>query len=125
MGENRGVGEEEPAKEGEPADGTDELGFEHVWSLYEKKGNRKTSQRRWANLKKHCREAALKHIPLYVQATPDKQYRKNFETYLNQEAWNDEIVPRGSEDRKHPAVNYGENKEFDEERWKKKMNLSG
>jgi hypothetical protein len=67
-------------------------GFEEVWALYGKKGNRKTSERKWANLKNHCREAVLKHIPLYVQSTPDKQYRKNFETYINQEAWNDEII---------------------------------
>jgi hypothetical protein len=69
-----------------------EFCFERVWELYGKKGNRKTSERRWANLKNHCREAALKHIPHYVASTPDKQFRKNFETYINQEAWNDEII---------------------------------
>jgi hypothetical protein len=69
-----------------------EFSFENVWALYGRKGNRKTSERRWANLKNHSREAALKHIPLYVASTPDKQFRKNFETYLNQEAWNDEVV---------------------------------
>ncbi|MDR0692432.1 MAG: hypothetical protein LBF69_05285 [Prevotellaceae bacterium] len=72
----------------------DDNGFEKVWALYERKGNRKTSERKWANLKNHCREAALKHIPLYVASTPDKQYRKNFETYINQECWNDEILER-------------------------------
>lgn len=52
--------------------------------------------KKWENLKNHCREAALKHIPLYVQSTPDKQYRKNFETYLNQECWNDEILTKST-----------------------------
>jgi hypothetical protein len=70
------------------------LSFESAWALYGKKGNRKTSERRWANLKNHCREAAIAHIPLYVQSTPDVQYRKNFETYINQEAWNDRIINR-------------------------------
>jgi hypothetical protein len=69
-----------------------DFGFEKVWELYGRKGNRKTSAQKWANLKNHCREAALKHIPLYVESTPDKQYRKNFETYLNQECWKDEII---------------------------------
>ena len=73
-------------------DECDEISFEKVWELYERKGNKKTSMKKWANLKNLCREAALKHIPLYVKATPDKQYRKNFETYLNQECWNDEII---------------------------------
>ena len=74
----------------------DELSFENVWELYEKKGNRKTSKKRWANLKNHCREAALTHIPLYVMATPDKQFRKNFESYINQECWNDEIITKSN-----------------------------
>ena len=71
-----------------------EFSFDEVWELYERKGNKKTSERKWANLKNHCREAALKHIPLYVQSTPERQYRKNFETYINQECWNDEIINR-------------------------------
>jgi hypothetical protein len=72
----------------------DESSFENVWLMYGKKGNKKTSAKKWANLKNHCREAALKHIPLYVQSTPNVQYRKNFETYINQECWNDEIITK-------------------------------
>ncbi len=68
--------------------------FEEVWAMYGRKGNKKTSEKKWANLKNHCREAALQHIPRYVASTPDPQYRKNFETYINQEVWNDEIVHR-------------------------------
>jgi hypothetical protein len=95
----------------ESNESTDELSFEKAWELYERKGNKKTSMKKWANLKNHCREAALKHIPLYVQSTPDKQFRKNFETYINQEVWNDEILtnqqheqPKQSESRLHPAL---------------------
>lgn len=71
-----------------------EITFDDVWVIYEKKGNKKTSERKWSKLKNSCREAALRHIPLYVESTPDKQYRKNFETYINQEAWNDEIIKK-------------------------------
>ncbi|MDR1879412.1 MAG: DUF4373 domain-containing protein [Tannerellaceae bacterium] len=70
----------------------DEFSFENAWAMYGRKGNKKTSARKWANLKNHCREAALKHIPLYVRSTPEIQYRKNFETYINQECWNDELI---------------------------------
>jgi hypothetical protein len=90
-------------------------GFEEVWALYGRKGNRKTSEKKWANLKNHCREAALKHIPLYVQSTPEKQFRKNFETYINQEVWNDEIIfkSNGTNQKNNPRLfvgkqNYGE-----------------
>jgi hypothetical protein len=114
-----GGGMGEPAKSGEAADG-DELSFEHAWELYGRKGNKKTAMHRWANLKNHFREAALKHIPAYVASTPERKYRKDFGTYLNQEAWNDEIIPHGPPGKKHPAVDYGNNGEFDEERWRRK-----
>ncbi|MDR1884271.1 MAG: DUF4373 domain-containing protein [Prevotella sp.] len=75
----------------------DESSFDNIWAMYGKKGNKKTCAKKWANLKNHCREAAFKHIPLYVEATPDIQYRKNFETYINQECWNDEIIIRNNQ----------------------------
>lgn len=78
--------------------------FDDVWALYGRKGNRKTSERRWANLKNHCREAAWKHIPLYVASTPDIQFRKNFESYLNQECWNDEIIKKQSKNESNSRV---------------------
>lgn len=66
--------------------------FENVWAMYGRKGNKKTSLLRWNNLTKKAKKQALQHIPRYVESTPEIQYRKNFETYLNQEAWNDEII---------------------------------
>jgi hypothetical protein len=70
----------------------DETDFENVWAMYGRKGNKKTCMQKWGKLKNHCKLAALQHIPRYVAATPDIQYRKNFETYINQEAWNDEVL---------------------------------
>ncbi|GAB6393733.1 MAG: hypothetical protein MdMp024_0045 [Bacteroidales bacterium] len=70
----------------------DELSdFEAVWNDFGKKGNRKVSMRRWKNLTRAKRAAARAHVPLYVASTPQKVFRKNFETYLNQEVWNDEL----------------------------------
>lgn len=76
---------------GESTDSPTALSFENIWSLYGKKGNKKTSERKWAKLSVTAKEKALAYIPAYVEATPDKQYRKNFETFLNQECWNDEL----------------------------------
>jgi hypothetical protein len=66
--------------------------FENFWNLYEKKGNRKTSLSRWQKLPDKTKEKIMQHVPIYVKATPEKQFRKNAETYLNQEVWNDEII---------------------------------
>ncbi len=70
---------------------TNSLDFDNVWELYQKKGNKKTSFSKWNKLSVSKKKLALSHIPEYVQATPDKKFRKNFETYINQEAWNDEL----------------------------------
>jgi hypothetical protein len=72
----------------------DELSFESVWAMYERKGNKKTSKRKWDGLPKKSKVLAAAHIPRYVAATPEIQYRKNFEAYINQEAWNDQIVTK-------------------------------
>jgi len=47
---------------------------------------------KWSNLTTLEKEKAKEHIPKYVLSTPDKKYRKNFETYLNNKSFNDEIL---------------------------------
>jgi hypothetical protein len=98
----------------------DKIEFEEVWVSYGKKGNRKTSEQKWGRIKVQDRDLIREHIPRYVSSTPDKQYRKNFETYLSQQCWNDEVVEqhKTSTDRsavKHPAANYSNDKTF--EKW--------
>ncbi len=34
----------------------------------------------------------IEHIPKYKIEQPDKQFRKHFETYLNNKSYNDEII---------------------------------
>lgn len=68
---------------------TDE--FELVWNMYGKKGNKKTSLSKFNRLKDSNKKLMAEHLPRYVKSKPDKQYRKNLETYINQECWNDEI----------------------------------
>ena len=85
---------------GESKDSPAEFSFENIWELYERKGNKKTSKAKWDRLSNTNKALALKHIPRYVGATPDKQYRKNFETYLNQEVWNDNLLSNDLNSRK-------------------------
>lgn len=69
--------------------------FEQIWDLYGKKGNKKTCKGKYTKLPEATRQILITHVPIYVLSTPDKQYRKNFETYINQEVWNDEVTPNG------------------------------
>jgi DNA-binding PadR family transcriptional regulator len=66
--------------------------FDRFWDLYDKKTGKVKSQKLWAKLSKTEKETILNHIPLYKRATPEKQFRKNPETYLRNRAWEDEII---------------------------------
>lgn len=71
----------------------DEYTFERAWNLYEKKvGCKAKLEKKWNSMSQKDRKAAIEYIPLYVLSQPDKQYRKNFQTFLNQRGWEDEII---------------------------------
>lgn len=67
--------------------------FERFWDLYDKKTGDKTKIRnKFLKLSKADRAKIFETLPAYVAATPEKRYRKNPETYLNDKSWNDEII---------------------------------
>ena len=71
----------------------DEYTFARAWDLYQKKvGCKEKLEKKWNSMSQKDRKAAIEYIPLYVISQPDKQYRKNFQTFLNQRAWEDEII---------------------------------
>lgn len=71
----------------------DEYTFERAWNLYDKKvGCKAKLEKKWNSMSKKDRKAAIEYIPLYVISQPDKQYRKNFQTFLNQRGWEDELI---------------------------------
>jgi hypothetical protein len=74
--------------------------FEDFWDLYDKKrGDKDKVKKKWVKLKQSEKEAIMDYLPRYIQAQPDKQYRKDPATFLNNKSWNDEIISR-----KQPAV---------------------
>lgn len=82
------------------------LNFDEFWELYDKKVGDKTKLRKkFETIKEPDREKIKEHIPLYRMATPDKKYRKDPQTYLNNQSWNDEIIQSNGTGRKnHSAV---------------------
>jgi len=66
--------------------------FNKFWDLYDKKTDSKKCFSKWQNLKQSERDEIFKVLPKYVKSTPDKQYRKNPETWLNQRGWEHEII---------------------------------
>ena len=76
-----------------PKEVKDEYTFERAWNLYDKKvGCKAKLEKKWNSMSQKDRKAAIEYIPLYVIATEDKKYRKNFQTFLNQRGWEDELI---------------------------------
>ena len=67
--------------------------FDDFWNLYDKKvGDKEKIKTKWEKLKDSEREAIMNHLPLYKKSQPNKKYRKDPSTYLNNKSWNDEII---------------------------------
>lgn len=74
-------------------DKDDKYTFDNIWNLYDKKvGCKDKLRKKWNSMSKADRKAATEYVPLYVMATEDKKYRKNFQTFLNQRGWEDELI---------------------------------
>lgn len=68
--------------------------FERFWNLYDKKQDREKAKSKFKKLSKADKAKIFETLPAYVASTPDKTYRKNPVTYLNNKSWNDEIINR-------------------------------
>ena len=69
------------------------ISFDSWWDLYDKKvGSKNKLESKWNKLTDDQRTQAIKHTKEYIIAQPDKQYRKNPDTYLNNESFYDEII---------------------------------
>lgn len=67
--------------------------FEKFWNMYGKKvGDKSKIQAKFLRLPQAVRLQIFRTLPAYIESTPDKKFRKNPETYLNNKSWNDEII---------------------------------
>lgn len=77
------------------------IDFDSFWSAYDKKvGDKEKLKKKWQALTDSEREAVMNYIPNYILARPDKQFRKDPATFLNNKSWNDEIVKPANADKK-------------------------
>jgi hypothetical protein len=66
--------------------------FDDFWDLYDKKNDRPKCEKKWEKINQGAREKIMLHLPEYIKSTPDKNYRKNPATYLNNQSWENEII---------------------------------
>ena len=75
------------------------IDFDYFWNDYDKKvGDKQKLKSKWNKLSDKDRNEIMNYLPLYIEAVPDKQFRKNPETFLNNKSWLDEIVKRTNPD---------------------------
>lgn len=79
--------------------------FSKWWNMYDKKRGRDRCLTKWKKLRPSEQLACIEATPAYVASTPDKSFRKDPFTYLNQKAWNDEIIIRNNTDNKEQQRN--------------------
>ena len=69
------------------------ISFDDFWNLYEKKVGDKTKlEAKWEKLTDEDRTNIMAYIPKYIKSQPDKKYRKDPATFLNNKSWNDELI---------------------------------
>jgi|GEM_PF-2040947 len=83
------------------------IDFENFWNLYGKKvGDKKAVCKKWMALKIDVQNQILSILPAWKAQFSDKQFQPFPETFLNQQRWNDEIIPGNGpnkiENKGHP-----------------------
>jgi hypothetical protein len=76
-----------------------ESSFDEFWNLYDKRVGRAKCEKLWSKLTAKEKRDCIQYVPLYVQAQPDKQYRKNPETFLRNKSFYDEIINRDNKEQ--------------------------
>ena len=73
------------------------ISFDIFWDLYDKKAGEKVKLiKKWEDLSDKNRIDIIEHIPNYIKTQPDKKFRKDPQTYLNNKSWLDELIPSKS-----------------------------
>ena len=81
----------------------DPFPFEVFWSTYDKKIDRAACERKWNKLSAKEKQQILDYLPKYKTSTPDKNYRRNPETFLNNRSWENEIITQDQNEEKQPV----------------------
>jgi len=89
-------------------------GFKMFWAMYDKRVDEKNCRISFMRLTLEDMGKAINGVKSYVDSTPDKKYRKNPRTWINQKGWESEVVL--SEDDKKKVNRYVQPKYVSDDR---------
>ena len=73
--------------------GDEEYSLDKIWEMYDKQiGVKEQLRQRWNALSHEDKKAIFAYVPLYVQARPDRKYRKDFANFLTCRTWETEPI---------------------------------
>ena len=71
----------------------EEYPFYEIWEIYGKPvGDVEQLRQRWQELSLDEKKKIFEYVPLYVQARPEKKYRKDFANFLTCRTWETEVI---------------------------------
>jgi hypothetical protein len=68
------------------------IAFDVFWDMYDKKVDRAKCEVKWTRLTDKERTECIQRLPDYIRSTPEKSFRRDPETYLNNKSWENEII---------------------------------
>lgn len=71
--------------------------FEDLWQMYERKGSKANAKKEFAKLTEEEIAIMRCHIPAYLQARPEKQYRQDFERYIKHKTFESVVYSKTNE----------------------------
>jgi hypothetical protein len=77
-----------------------EQAFNEFWDLYDKKINPTKCKPKFLKLSDKDRKLIMEYIPKYKLSQPNKKFRKDPLTFLNNDGWLDEIITEQKEESK-------------------------
>lgn len=90
--EDREDKEKESSLRSDSKKSDDQYSFDVFWDLYDKKVDKKKTLTAWGRLTAEKRRKIIEYVPGYVSSTPNRRFRKNPLTFLNNESWENEII---------------------------------
>lgn len=88
---------------------SNKIDFEIFWDMYDKKvGRNEKIKSMWDKLSVETQQKILNYIPKYIELRPNKEFRKDPQTFFDNESWNDELIGK----QKPKKLGYSADKNF-------------
>lgn len=98
--------------------------FEDLWQMYERKGCKQKAKKEFAKMTEEEITVMRLHIPAYLLARPERQYRQDFERYIKHRTFESVVYSKANEILYDPEANMSATCESPEDKTKGNESLT-